>query len=134
MRAIAPSWRARNDGSPPPTSTTRRAVLPVMTRVVKRCAGPNASRAFTPVTILVLDAGIWRSSGVRDQRTCPVAGSVTSPARSGPRSARCERTASLSATAWSLTDSGSWSAAAAVAGASTAAVAATATRASPRRA
>ena len=137
MRAIAPSWRADRDGSPPPTSTTRRAVLPVMTLVVKVWVGPKASSALTAVRIFALDAGICASAGVCAQMTCPVAASVTTPARSLPRVGASDRVASRSATAWSVTDSGTSAALAPAAGASTASTAvtqATATADRPRAA
>jgi hypothetical protein len=132
VRAIRPSWREDSEGSPPPTSTTRRAVLPVITRVVKVCVGPNASSASTAVRILALDAGIWASAGVCDQITAPVAASVTIPARSSPSLADSDRVASRSATAWSVTESGTWAAAAPATGARAAATQATATAERPR--
>jgi hypothetical protein len=62
-------------------------VAPRTTLVVNVASGPSAASAAAEVTSLVVDAGIWGWPGCCDQRTLPVAGSVTTADTWGPSAA-----------------------------------------------
>ena len=59
-------------------------VVPRTTLVVNVASGPSAASAAAEVTSLVVDAGVSGWPGCCDQRTLPVAGSVTTADTWGP--------------------------------------------------